>query len=97
MGRQLLAEKALSTRDAVELLIELVYIVAKVRTVIIRGLFLRVMGQFADRVEFLRGLAMAPRHCADSAEHTASHTAAGSDEAAYGGDPQRIVERQGAV
>ena len=97
VGCQLLPEKALGLGDMVEFLAELVYIVAQVRAVVVGGLFFRVVGQFADRVEFLLGLAVAFRHCANRAEHTTGHTTAGGDEAAYSGDPERIVEGKGAA
>ena len=97
VGRQLLPEKALGLGDMVEFLAELVYVVAQIRAVAVGGLFFSVVGQFADRVELLRGLAVASRHCADRTEHTASHATAGSDEAAYSGDPERIMEGQGAT
>ena len=97
MRRQFLPEQLLGLGDVVEFLAELVYIVAQVRAVVVSGLLFSVVGQFADRVEFFLSLAVAFRYCANRTEHTTGHATTGSYKAAYGGDPQRIMEGQGAT
>lgn len=92
VGCQLLPKKALGVRDMVKLFAELVYIIAQVRVVVVGGLLFRVMCQLADRVELLLGLAVAFRHSTNRSEHAARDTSAGGDEAAYGSDPERIME-----
>lgn len=91
MVRKLFTKKTLGMSNKIELFIELVYIVTKIRSVVVRRLLFSVVGKFSDRIKLLLGLAVTSRHCADCADHTASHSAAGSDKTAYCCDPQRVV------